>query len=786
MKSRITSLLLLLAAITTIQAAEITTNDDVATVTGEITDISEVNTIESSVIDLTGATLAAGVNLTDLANATVEYLALPMDMTKEQVQAKTFEKCTKLKGAASLSSTGTNTYSITAYIEVPGSMYDLINKTSLLTLLGGNQWKYDFNNVLIGATIAGNINACDIAIGTNNITTDGHYDPNVTNYNEHPKFGLNGSYSITSLDLEKANFGKDHNADMTLSKLGYGIDLKSLILPTSSDITTIPADAFNTFKGLTSICIPSNYTTIGENAFNDCEALSHIYTTRAAEDEGVLDSNYDHGDKTITLPSSITYIAKNAFSLVAQETITDVYILAKKAPKCEENAFSYGMYVGWGGYHPGPPICRDNYVNGDGDKTWAILHFPSDASSEEQANYTDLTRVYSRRDETGATDGNGNTKMWPNQSEYNQSYNQAVQGVIWDGQTTYNTDYTGWHQFCLAESKNLKENGKIVDFSRFKQNDWYSYCVPYDIRKSDLLKYLGNPDKNIYPDVTTLVQVKRDGDKQKVTLIFSQSLIEQDVTLDENGRVQENKDGTVAYTKYNDDDPIVIHAGRPYLIHPWYESGKSPKFESAEKYTVAINAGTEGTAATLDASFTHASETANKMRLHDHWDVMSKTVGNATAMEYRFQGIYNSGHTIPDYCYFLAESTKKHINKFWWSGQDTYKDMVWSPYSALIIARPAKSKWVDPTTEKDVLNYTLTVTGEDDSFSTSNTAKHGSVTFDFTEMGNTTGISTVVDGQEVDATYGRVYNLNGQYVGTSLKGLQKGIYVVNGKKIVVK
>ena len=33
---------------------------------------------------------------------------------------------------------------------------------------------------------------------------------------------------------------------------------------------------------------------------------------------------------------------------------------------------------------------------------------------------------------------------------------------------------------------------------------------------------------------------------------------------------------------------------------------------------------------------------------------------------------------------------------------------------------------------------------------------------------------------------GRVYNLNGQYVGNSLNGLQPGIYIQNGKKIVVK
>lgn len=49
--------------------------------------------------------------------------------------------------------------------------------------------------------------------------------------------------------------------------------------------------------------------------------------------------------------------------------------------------------------------------------------------------------------------------------------------------------------------------------------------------------------------------------------------------------------------------------------------------------------------------------------------------------------------------------------------------------------------------------------------------------------GETTSISTL---STADAINGKVYNLNGQYVGNNVKTLQKGIYVVNGKKIIVK
>ena len=47
--------------------------------------------------------------------------------------------------------------------------------------------------------------------------------------------------------------------------------------------------------------------------------------------------------------------------------------------------------------------------------------------------------------------------------------------------------------------------------------------------------------------------------------------------------------------------------------------------------------------------------------------------------------------------------------------------------------------------------------------------------------GETTGINSIKTNATVN---GKVYNLNGQYVGNSLNGLKKGIYVVNGKKVI--
>lgn len=56
------------------------------------------------------------------------------------------------------------------------------------------------------------------------------------------------------------------------------------------------------------------------------------------------------------------------------------------------------------------------------------------------------------------------------------------------------------------------------------------------------------------------------------------------------------------------------------------------------------------------------------------------------------------------------------------------------------------------------------------------------VTLSFTYQ--TTGISQVEGIKQ--ALQGKVYNLQGQCVGSSPKGLSKGVYMINGKKVIIK
>ena len=65
---------------------------------------------------------------------------------------------------------------------------------------------------------------------------------------------------------------------------------------------------------------------------------------------------------------------------------------------------------------------------------------------------------------------------------------------------------------------------------------------------------------------------------------------------------------------------------------------------------------------------------------------------------------------------------------------------------------------------------------------TSDQADMSLVTLSFTYQ--TTGISQVEGIKQ--ALQGKVYNLQGQCVGSSLQGLSKGVYMINGKKVIIK
>ena len=752
--------------------------------------------------------------------------------------------------------------SLTAYVQKPGSLvYTIINMSQLeseyknylnVWYVAGEDYKYDYTAKNVKKiTLSGNLNAIDLNNGNYIISDKGH----LLNYGEGKQYGAWKSCTPDILDLSDAIFGEGadyHPEDMTISKLFP--TLKSVLLPTHESQTVIPADCFNNMY-LTELMIPSHYEVICERAFSTSHTLRHIYVKDIKT--GTI---YDHGDYTITLPESLKEIRsegvesfdKATFSGNALEKITDVYVMAQKAPKCGKYAFNAAITYGNNGFagNWAHPIKRSNYINNE--KVIAVLHYPTISRyNGEDKNYTDITRVYTLQDETGMVDGNGKLKVWPRHAEFVRSFKQAKEGHIWtdwkiyanegdteviidnsNGQytvetpTRYNQEYQGWHEFVLSETYITKPYDPQEHYEKFDQYDWYTICIPYDITKSMLLSAFGvnkeaqyknkvkmfdgngeyidaasveeaETDGWLYPDVRSLIQVKRSYMNLKVTLCLSDKLFTpwhcKEITIGPDGQGYE-------YTNLTGDDPVILKAGMPYLIRPYVPADTNiknigaylcayvsqlkkvepklfPVIEGSENsYAVPQERGVETQALKLD-------ESTESNRVYVIKD-------DGKPCKYNFVGTYVD-RFIPQYGYYLGKEKVTGRHKFFRTTKTTTK---WNRYSSIITGMSTPN-YVDKgdETEKDIKNIELKFDGITDDLvilkdelpkNNTATAKKLGIAFDDT---GSDFLPTSIDEIDVEIALpedNRIYTVNGTRV--TADRLQKGIYIKDGKKIVVK
>lgn len=722
------------------------------------------------------------------------------------------------------------------------------------------KYEYTTKNVK-KITLSGNLNAIDLNIAdTKKISAEGHYvgEPRSEGNGAISHGALKKECAPDTIDLSGAIFGKGENyhpEDMAIISILFNTCVKSVLLPTDESQTVIPAECFHNMYKITELMIPSHYEVIGERAFCTSHTLSHIYVKNC-----VTDSIYDHGDYTITLPESLKEIRsagiesfdQATFSGDALEKVTDVYVMADPAPKCGKYAFNAAITYGNNGFagNWAHPICRENYINNE--KVIAVLHYPSTTQyNEENKKYTDVTREYTLNDETGMVDGNGQLKVWPRHAEFVRSFKQAKEGLIWtdwqryakegdtevimdnpNGQYTVanptgynNTDYQGWHEFVLSETYITKPYNPQEHYEKFDQYDWYTICVPYNITKSMLLsafgvnkeakyknkvKMFGDTDYKevatvdgvgsdgwLYPDVRSLIQVKRSYKNLKVTLCLSEKLFTpehcQEITIPENGQ-------GYSYTDLTGDDPVILKAGMPYLIRPFvpvdthiknigaylcayvsqFKKIKPILFKaidgSEKEYAVPYERGVETHALKLDAS----TESERVYVMKD----------DGSACKYNFVGSYVDRY-IPQYGYYLGKEKGTGKHKFFRTTKTTTK---WNRYASIITGMSTPD-YVDngAETAKDIKNIELQFKGLTDDLvmlkdeipnNTGAGAKKMSVAFDDSGVND---LPTSIDAIDVEIALpenSRIYTINGTRVAGDR--LQKGIYIKDGKKIVVK
>lgn len=743
---------------------------------------------------------------------------------------------------------GTLVYSVLNMSQLESKYYDWYGNGIWYVDQTNNNYKYDYKAQKVKKiTLSGNLNAIDLNGGQSIVSEEGHFVKS-----DGKNYGAWPYCSPDTLDLSSALFDVTHPEDMTISQ--FFPTLKSVLLPTDKSQKVIPADCFYNMY-LKELMIPSHYEVICERAFSTSHTLSHIYVKNC-----VTDSIYDHGDFTITLPESLKEIKsegvesfdKATFSGNALEKVTDVYVMADPAPKCGKYAFNAAITYGNNGFAGNwtHPICRENYINGE--KVIAVLHYPSTTKyNKENKKYTDVTREYTLNDETGMVDGNGELKVWPRHAEFVRSFKQAKEGLIWtdwqryakegdtevimdnsNGQYTVaeptrydNENYQGWHEFVLSETFITKPYNPQEHYEQFDQYDWYTICIPYNITKSMLLsafgvnkeakyknkvKMFGDTDYKevatvegvgsdgwLYPDVRSLVQVKRSYKNLKVTLCLSDKLFTpehcQEITIPENGQ-------GYSYTDLTGDDPVILKAGMPYLIRPYvpvdthiknigaylcayvsqFKDVKPQLFKAIEgsekEYAVPSEKGVETHALKLDAS------TENE-RVYVMKD-------DGSACKYNFVGSYVDRY-IPQYGYYLGKEKGTGKHKFF---RTTKTDTKWNRYSAIITGMSTPD-YVDNGAEnaKDIKNIELQFKGLTNDLvilqdeipnNTSAGAKKMSIAFDDSGVND---LPTSIDAIDVEIALpenSRIYTINGTRVAGDR--LQKGIYIKDGKKIVVK
>ena len=871
------------------------------------------NLYRQATLNLDGATLVGNNLLASLApksaDNTIRNIILPRDLDKNVVNATTFKNfasTANFNGAVSLNAERTQ---VVGYVKNPGSLRTILYQVPDFR---PNVYQYMQNVNLPSVTLSGTLNAADIASSNLNVDTDGNYQATAPLTKGDVAF--ENLSTLRNLDIKDAVFvDKTKGAsetgyykcdNMTLSELGWG-GIVSLKMPTNVNMTEVPARFLRNCQQIRYLCIPYNYETIGDQAFY-LAGTNWITTT---------DSNgaeIDNGINTYTFSKNLKQIGTDpgkynstvypgvpvnpVFGAVTSAEIHDVYFLSSDAPKCWRGAFASGMTYGWGGFDGGNIYCREKYKNGA--FLFTVLNFPQGLTEEQEKKYTDITKVYTKKDQTGAVDADGEPIPWPTFSELGRSYNQAIRGLVWNnwnvdtdaqaegnvngGEITFdptafpaNTneedtpdydqfyEYVGLHEFVLAKATYVAPDEEVVNneiVRYYTLDDWYTFCIPFDMTEAQVAELLGVPASstkviNEHSSVTYANYLYDSGSTSKVE---GTSLMPQIITLKGVARnstsnlvsLRCSKDlasGEKAKTYYNpattyyDDngtidlggaapEKVVIRAGYPYMIRPYVLCSSTGDKQAVEKNNLGKQVLTRYT-------FKEAASGIHRDGCYE--EIGGKITGETSKFAKPWEGhkvqavSEGSGDSEPlkhtngkpfNYT-FIGQFWKQDLplNSFYMSGHKWYhyttknSAYYWNPYLCIITVsdedtsspyyfRTATDNNADANTttatilpqevaadEKGhaVFNRQMEIRfkdGLDDSFTSS--ARMYQFVFeddimDFEPDGQATAIE-VLDGVRIAPVHGKVYNMAGQQVGNSLEGLSKGMYIVNGKKYVIK
>ena len=587
--------------------------------------------------------------------------------------------------------------------------------------------------------------------------------------------------------------------------------------------TGISANAFASCVHLHDAYFPATLETIAEKAFYHCDTFSSIdmgrctevktigvsafETEQALSDEGV-------GATKLVLPPNLETIEVNAFKCTSatvlwipkkvqtikagafadhygKTRLTDVFFTGTIPPSyVDATAFSTSAYNMNGGGHAWDLVNEDgtadrNAYRQDADRnSWCtVLNYP--AGCNDQMQYWDKenayvapTRTTPAHDVSGMSETQnleytpdgwenspiksqlayggwcyegypdvtlGQKKIWPSEGQVKGASKLAANGYLWNGNAMSQEQLNkkGLYMFVLAS-----DDCPSDEIKGYENNLWYTICLPYDMSVSDIQKTFGDETQ-----VCRLSRVEREttGENMGIRLYFRRSV------MTTGGYGTSGSYSEIANEEY-DNNATGIKAYYPYMIKP--------------KGTTAYPSWEEEGG--LIRTFPDYQQYYRPGAIRR--DVMTaiKASGDTdpNTYTYTFVGSHENTYLL-QYSYFLGSKKSEEGSQhrfFFYTGADAKNN--WKAFAALI--RPSHGA----LDKRDFFKGTSTVP------STQDKVRMVSL-FGDDEEEEPTGIKDV-DVEGDNNTDGKVFSLNGQYVGTSLDNLPKGIYLVNGKKYMVR
>ena len=466
--------------------------------------------------------------------------------------------------------------------------------------------------------------------------------------------------------------------------------------------------------------------------------------------------------------------------------------------------------------------------------------------------YTDVTREYSIEAIETVTDVNGDVIFFPSQAEMIRSYVEGKYGYTWlawgnernsyesrttdtppvvyydiinpngvqagstqsqvdavsDDNYTFDKKYAGWHQFVL--SANFAYQPKTELPVAVKENDWCTICVPYDLTKSDLLSAFGAEYKegvettvngeviteDKYPEVVTLMGVRRDKSQNLITLQFTHDLVANNQQWDfanyfNNVNATYNLDNL--YKTQTDADPVIIEKGKPYLIKPYLSEDALEKLQEGGFPTIIGQKQADQWCTPYAKYIVYATSDKDvksnpgAQKFVDKDDVEMTNFDKTKVYAYHFIGTFEKKTGgVPMNTYYFSKS-KSITNPETGAGKHMFfrhtqeeKAKTWSAYSCIIAPNCLQRyDWDGPVSNIN--------DSKDDSFPGTMAPAKYIMSFDVMDE-YVNEDATAVNGIPTGAKLadGKAYNMSGQCVGNSLEGLSKGLYIVNGKKVIIK